>query len=212
MKALMNLQRGSVAMKLNAEVVRGKILEAIGVKQKLLDDASIAESVRRAVDAMVHSFAQGGRVLFCGNGGSAAEAQHLAAELSGRFLLERGPLDAEALHVNTSFLTAVANDYGYEEIYSRLVRAKGRRGDVLVGISTSGNSPNVVKAFQAARDIGMGTIGMTGTEGGALAALSDVLISVPSGVVPRIQEGHLLLGHVICELVEAACCDRAAKK
>jgi D-sedoheptulose 7-phosphate isomerase len=199
-------------MKQSAEIVKEKILEAIGLKQQLLEDASIVASVLRAVDAMVGSFARGGRVLFCGNGGSAAEAQHLAAELSGRFLLERGPLDADALHGNTSFLTAVANDYGYEEIYSRLVRAKGRRGDVLVGISTSGNSPNVVQALEAARDIGMGTIGMTGAEGGALAALSDVLLCIPSRSVPRIQEGHLLLGHVICELVEAACCGSAVKK
>jgi D-sedoheptulose 7-phosphate isomerase len=201
-----------VPMKHDADVVKGKILEAIGLQQKLLDDTRVADSVVRAVDAMVDAFARGGRVLFCGNGGSAAEAQHLAAELGGRFLLERDPLDAEALHGNTSFLTAVANDYGYEEVYARLVRAKGRRGDVLVGISTSGNSANIVQALRAARDIGMLTIGMTGAAGGALAALSDVLICIPSRSVPRIQEGHLLLGHVICELVEASCRDRAAKK
>ena len=199
-------------MKPNEETVREKILEAIGLKQKLLEDASVAESVLRAVDAMVDALTQGGRVLLCGNGGSAAEAQHLAAELGGRFLRERGPLDAEALHGNTSLLTAVANDYGYAEIYSRLVHAKGRRGDVLVGMSTSGNSPNIVEALKAAHDVGMRTIGMTGAGGGALAALSDVLIAVPSKSTPRIQECHLLLGHVICELVEAACCDRAAKK
>jgi len=199
-------------MDLSTETVQGKISDSIGLNQKLLENEPVARAVLNATESMVRSLKRGGRILFCGNGGSAAEAQHFAAELSGKFLMERNPLDAEALHCNTSFLTAVANDYNYSEVYSRLVHAKGRSGDVLVGISTSGDSPNVVHAFEAARKLGMSTIGMTGTGGGALAGFCDVLIEIPSKSTPRIQEGHLLLGHIICELVEAACCEKAAKK
>jgi D-sedoheptulose 7-phosphate isomerase len=150
----------------------------------------------------VRSLQAKGKILFAGNGGSAADAQHLAAELSGRFYLDREPLFAEALHVNTSYVTAVANDYSYEEIYARLVRAMGAPGDVLFAISTSGNSPNIIKAVEAAKKIGFTVIAMTGADGGKLKPLADHLINIPSKTTPRIQEGHMLLGHLICELIE----------
>ncbi|MCL4109383.1 UNVERIFIED_CONTAM: hypothetical protein GTU68_033208 [Idotea baltica] len=151
---------------------------------------------------MVETFRQGGRVLFCGNGGSAGDAQHIAAELSGRFYLDRAPLDAEALHVNPSYVTAVANDYGYDAIFERATEAKGRPGDCLVGISTSGNSGNVLRALEKAKSIGMWTVGLTGQGGGKTTAWSDFLLAVPSTVTPRIQEAHILIGHMICEQVE----------
>ncbi len=189
----------------DAELVREAIGDSIHLKQRLFDNEAIQTSIVQAADVMIRTLKKKGRILFCGNGGSAADAQHLSAELSGKFMVERDPLDAEALHVNTSFLTAVANDYGYTEVYARLVRAKGRSGDVLIGISTSGDSPNVIQAFESAHDIGMINVGMTGEGGGALSALSDVLIAVPSKSTPRIQECHLLIGHILCELVEKAC-------
>lgn len=159
-------------------------------------------NVARAAEVLNACFKADGKVLFCGNGGSAADAQHLAAEFSGRFYYDRAPLFAEALHVNTSYLTAVANDYSYDETYARLTKAMGRTGDVLIGLSTSGNSGNVVRAFEVARELGMTTIGFTGQTGGKMAALSHVLINIPSTDTPRIQECHMLLGHTLCEMVE----------
>lgn len=179
------------------------ILEAsIAVKQQLLQQDLILEHIQEAIDLMVHCFQAGGKVLFCGNGGSAADAQHLAAEFSGRFYYDRAPLFAEALHVNGSYLTAVANDYSFDEIYARIVQAKGRTGDILVAISTSGNSPNVIKALQQAKKIGLTTIGLTGEKGGLMEAHCDLLFNVPSSDTPRIQECHILIGHTICQLVE----------
>lgn len=196
----------------NGDLVRERIRDSISLKQQILADDALIGAILEAADAMALALGKGGRILFCGNGGSAADAQHFAAELSGRFLLERAPLDAETLHGNASYLTAVANDYGYAEVYARLLRARGRPGDLLFGISTSGKSANVVRAFEAARSVGMSTIGLTGAEGGALAGLSDVLIAVPSRLTPRIQEAHLLIGHVVCELVESACSESAPNK
>lgn len=181
---------------------RDIIQSSIDVKQRLLADEVLLAAFGRAVDAVSEGFLAGRSVWFCGNGGSAADAQHLAAELSGRFRLDRTALPAEALHVNTSYLTAVANDYGYDAVYARLVEGYCRTGDLLVGLSTSGNSPNIVKAFAAARARGIATIGLTGATGGAMAALSDILLNVPSTDTPRIQEAHILLGHMLCELVE----------
>lgn len=188
-----------------------ELLEAsLAVKQALSQDEALQAEMQRAVALLTAALRSGGRVLFCGNGGSAADAQHFAAELSGKFLLDRRALDAEALHVNTSFLTAYANDFCYEQVYARLVQAKGRKGDVLVGISTSGNSKNIVLAFEEAHRIGMQTIGMTGIGGGAMAAVSDVLLAMPSQETPRIQECHLVVGHILCQLVEEACCGSGA--
>ncbi len=178
------------------------ISASIAVKQAVLADERLLAVVRLATEMCVDTFSGGGKVLWCGNGGSAADAQHLAAELSGRFYMDREPLFSEALHVNGSYVTAVANDYSYDEIYARMVRAAGRKGDVLIGMSTSGNSPNIVKALEAARKIGMQTIGMTGETGGQLKDLCDLLINIPSKDTPRIQECHMLLGHLMCELIE----------
>ena len=140
--------------------------------------------------------------MFCGNGGSASDAQHLAAELSGRFYFDRPPLYAEALHVNSSYITAVANDHGYNDTYSRMIESAGRKGDVLFALSTSGNSKNVLKAIEKAKDIGMITIGFTGLDGGKVKGICDIVLSVPSNDTPRVQEGHILIGHIICQLIE----------
>ena len=179
------------------------ILErSIEVKSKLLGNEDLLHKIQSTVDNCVRCFKNDGKVLFCGNGGSAADAQHLAAEFSGRFYHDREPLFSEALHVNTSYLTAVGNDYGYEYIFSRLIKAKGREGDILFGLSTSGNSENIVKAFEQAKKQGVLCIGMTGESGGKMKDLSDILINVPSSDTPRIQECHITVGHIICELVE----------
>ena len=182
------------------EVVR----ESIAAKQALLADEQLLEAVEQVVAACVEAFRADKKVLFCGNGGSAADAQHLAGELSGRFYLDREPLFAEAMHVNTSFLTAVANDYSFEEAYARMVRAAGRKGDLLFALSTSGNSPNILSAIGSARRMGMTVVVMTGRKGGKLPEVCDFLLRVPSDNTPRIQECHILLGHIICELVEEA--------
>lgn len=176
---------------------------SISVKEAILDDETILTRIGLAVELMVSVFKDHGKVLFCGNGGSAADAQHLAAEFSGRFYYDRDPLDAEALHVNSSYLTAVANDYSYDEVYARLVKAKGSKGDVLVALSTSGNSTNIIKAMEVAGKMGMKTIGFTGESGGKMKELSDILLNIPSDDTPRIQESHITLGHIICEMVEA---------
>lgn len=178
------------------------IQASIDVKLKVLEDQGLQKNIADAVQAVLKSFKDGHKVLFCGNGGSAADAQHLAAEFSGRFYTDRDALPAEALHVNTSYMTAVANDYSYDVVYSRMINGIGRKGDVLVGLSTSGNSTNIVKAFEVAREKGMTTIGFTGATGGKMKDCSDILINVPSTDTPRIQESHILIGHIICQLVE----------
>lgn len=180
------------------------IAASIAVKQEILADSAFQQKVQDITDAVIHTFQSGKKVMFCGNGGSAADAQHLAAEFSGRFYKNRRALPSDALHCNTSYLTAVANDYSYDDIYSRPVDGTMEKGDVLIGISTSGNSPNIVKAFETARSKGIVTVGFTGAGGGKMKDLSDHLLNVPSTVTPRIQESHILLGHIICELTEAA--------
>lgn len=185
------------------EKIKSIISASILVKQQLLDDAVMQKTTETVIKVIADAFANGNKVLFCGNGGSAADAQHLAAEFSGRFYKNRKALPAEALHCNTSYLTAVANDYSYDVIYSRLVEGIGVSGDVLIGLTTSGNSPNIVNAFETAREKNIVTIGFTGEGGGKLKALSDYLFNVPSTDTPRIQESHIMIGHIICELVEA---------
>ena len=175
---------------------------SIKVKEELLKDTELHKTIISVVDVISEAFQKGNRVIFCGNGGSAADAQHLAAELSGRFYKDRKALPAEALHCNTSYLTAVANDYDYDSIYSRLVDGTMKTGDILIGISTSGNSKNIVKAFEVANTKNITTIGLTGIDGGKLNKISDYIIKVPSNDTPRVQESHILLGHIICELVE----------
>lgn len=184
------------------EKVRSIISSSIAVKQTILDNEKMMNDVSEIATAMVKSLKNGGRIYFCGNGGSAADAQHLAAEFSGRFYTDRQALPAEALHCNTSYLTAVANDYSYDVVYSRLVQGIANTGDFLVGLSTSGNSGNIVKAFETARDKNISTVGFTGKDGGKMKRLSDYLLNVPSTDTPRIQESHIMLGHIICQLVE----------
>jgi D-sedoheptulose 7-phosphate isomerase len=180
-----------------------QIIEAsIQVKQQVLEDEQLLQTVDAATDVLVSALKNGSRVYFCGNGGSAADAQHLAAEFSGRFYKDRKALPAEALHCNSSYTTAVANDYGFDVIYSRLVEGIMNKGDVLIGLSTSGNSANIVKAFEAARANKIITIGFTGLTGGVLKDYSDYLVNVPSTDTPRIQESHIMLGHIICQLAE----------
>jgi D-sedoheptulose 7-phosphate isomerase len=178
------------------------IQQSVDVKQKILEDNNILEAIREIAETCSQALCLGNKILFCGNGGSAADAQHLAAELSGRFYYDRPPLAAESLTVNTSFLTAIANDYSFDNVFARMLNGIGHDGDVLIGLSTSGNSENVVRAFKAAHEKGIITIGLTGEDGGRLAPLSDFLIKVPSSDTPRIQESHILIGHIICELVE----------
>lgn len=178
--------------------------DSIALKSKVLADDSLMQLIEEIAGVCIESLRNKGKILFCGNGGSAADAQHLAAELTGRYYYDRPPLNAEALHVDTSFLTAVANDYSYDEIYARMLRAKAKKGDVLIGLSTSGNSANVVKAFEAAKEMDVTTVGFTGETGGKMKALSCYLFNVPSKDTPRIQEVHALVGHIICELIESS--------
>jgi D-sedoheptulose 7-phosphate isomerase len=182
--------------------IKSIIQSSIDLKNKVLNDPDLVKTINDIVNQIIKCYENGGKVLFCGNGGSAADAQHMAAELSGRFYFDRYPLFAEALHVNSSYITAVANDYGYDEVYARLVMAMGRKNDILIGLSTSGNSKNIVKAFKEANALGMITVGLTGQTGGELKGKCTFLLNIPSIDTPRIQEVHGMLGHIICELVE----------
>ena len=186
------------------QLLISRIQASIDLKTSLLSNDAILNNVQNIVNDIVTCYKNDGKVLWAGNGGSAADAQHLAAELSGRFYYDRPPLFSEALHVNTSYTTAVANDYSYDVIYSRLTQAMGRKGDVLIGLSTSGNSTNVIKALEVANQIGMVTIAFTGETGGKMKDTAKYLINIPSKDTPRIQECHMILGHTICELVEIA--------
>lgn len=180
-----------------------RIEESIDVKKSMLSNPELVSGVEQMVDVISSAYLAGKKTLFCGNGGSAADAQHLAAELSGKFYLDRLPIHAEACHVNTSFITAVSNDYGFEETYARYIQAIGKPGDILVAISTSGNSQNILNAVSQAKGMGMICVGMTGTLGGKLEELVDVIVKVPSINTPRIQEAHILVGHIVCEMVES---------
>ncbi len=184
------------------EQIKNIIRSSISVKEKVLQDVTLLKTVQEVSNKMVTALQLGNRIYFCGNGGSAADAQHLAAEFSGRFYTDRDALPAEALHCNTSYLTAVANDYSYDVVYARLIKGIALKGDFLVGLSTSGNSTNIVKAFEVAREKSVTTVAFTGESGGKLKAVSDYLINIPSIDTPRIQESHIMLGHIICQLVE----------
>ncbi|WP_353482758.1 D-sedoheptulose 7-phosphate isomerase [Haliscomenobacter sp.] len=183
-------------------LIQTRIASHLYTVTMLHEDEALMERCHKMAISLIEAFKNGKKVLFCGNGGSAADAQHLAAEFSGRYYLDRPPLYAEALHVNSSYLTAVANDYGYDEVFARLLTAMGTDGDVLVAMSTSGNSANVLNAIKVAREKNMLVIGMTGMDGGKMATLCDILLNVPSKDTPRIQECHMLLGHIVCEVVE----------
>lgn len=193
-------------------IIKSKVMRQIRVKEaieenielmnSILHDTIFMSQISQLADIMVKSLRRGGTIFFCGNGGSAADAQHLAAELSGRFYFDRAPLPAEALHCDTSYLTAIANDYGFEHVYERLIRGNGKKGDVLVGLSTSGNSLNITKAFETAKNLDITTIAFTGENGGKLKEIADYILQIPSTDTPRIQEAHILIGHIICELIE----------
>ena len=187
---------------MNPEEIKKIIGSSIETKQKLFSDEKIINTIAGISETIVTALSNGNKVLWCGNGGSAADAQHLAAELSGRFYTDRKPLYSEALHVNSSYITAVANDYGYDFVYSRMLEGCGRKGDVLVAISTSGNSKNILNALYKAKELDVITVGFTGESGGKMKELCDYLVNVPSNDTPRIQESHILTGHIICELVE----------
>mgnify|MGYP001579958367 FL=1 len=182
--------------------------DSIDLKQMVLSNTTLKATILEVANAFITAYKSGNNTRFCGNGGSAGDAQHIAAELSGRFYFDRPPLDAEALHVNSSYVTAVANDYSYDVIYERMVQAQGKPGDLLVGISTSGNSKNVLLAMKKAKELGMKTIALTGESGGVMAEYADYLIAIPSKDTPRIQEVHILVGHIICQIVEEELFDK----
>ena len=179
-----------------------RIQDSVKTKNLILEDADFQKKIEDASLLCIQAFKNAKKVMFCGNGGSAADAQHLSAELSGRYYIDRPPLPSEALHVNSSYLTAVANDYSYDEVYARLVRGSMEKGDVLIGLSTSGNSKNIIKAFAEAKTKGISIVGLTGESGVQMKEISDILLNVPSTDTPRVQESHILIGHIICELIE----------
>jgi len=182
--------------------IKNIIGNSISVKQEILNSTDFIKKIEAVSDLLIDTFNKGNKVWFCGNGGSAADAQHIAAELSGRFYFDRPPLPAEAMHVNSSYVTAVGNDYGYDEIYARYLRGAGSKGDVLIGISTSGNSGNILKAQKVAKEMGIKIVSLTGETGGEMKDLSEFLLNIPSTDTPRIQESHILVGHIVCEMVE----------
>ncbi len=184
--------------------IKELISESILVKQQILQDEALLQTIEQVAQTMTIALKGDQKILFCGNGGSASDAQHLAAELSGRFYFDRAPLFAEALHVNSSALTAIANDYGYEEVFARMIGAKGQKGDILVALSTSGNSPNILRAIQEAQKRFMIVVGMTAASGGKMAHHCDYIIKVPTSDTMRCQESHIMIGHLLCELIEAA--------
>ena len=184
--------------------IKEAINQSVDLKSAILNDEELLQTIQIVADVMTECFKNKGKILFCGNGGSAADAQHLAAEFSGRFYYDRPPLYAEALHVNSSFVTAVANDYNYDEVYARMIKAMGRKGDILVAISTSGNSGNILRAIDAALELELIVVGMTGKTGGLMIDKCNYLLNPPSTDTPRVQEAHIMIGHILCELVEAA--------
>ena len=184
------------------DLIRRNISDSIAVKQELLQNNDIMVDIIKVADLIVEAFNKGNKLLLCGNGGSAADAQHLAAEFSGKYYLNRPPLHAEALHTDTSFMTAVSNDFSFDEVYARLIQGIGKQGDILIGMSTSGNSKNVINALEEAKKKNIITIGISGKANGNMKSYCDYLINIPSDDTPRIQECHLMLGHAICELVE----------
>jgi len=184
------------------EIIKTRIKESIEVKNSIIEDSNLLNRISEVSREMIECFKNGNKVIFCGNGGSAADAQHLAAEFSGRYLFDRPALPSEALHVNTSYLTAVGNDYSFENVYSRYISGVAHKGDVLVCLSTSGNSKNIVNAALKGKEMGMKIVSMTGKDGGKLKDISDYLLNVPSDQTPRIQESHITIGHCLCEIVE----------
>lgn len=180
------------------------IQESLAVKQRLLADATLLTTLQQMCELAVQVYQAGGKLLIAGNGGSAADAQHIAGELVSRFYFDRPALSALALTTDSSILTAIGNDYGYESVFSRQIEANGREGDLFLAISTSGNSPNILKAMVSARQRGLHVVGLTGASGGAMLALADLCLQIPATATPRIQEGHILVGHLLCAFIERA--------
>ncbi len=178
------------------------ITQLAKLAEQIANNTEFTALIDKVSGVIIEAYRKGNKTIFCGNGGSSAEAQHLAAELSGKFKLDRKAIPAEACHVNSSFVTAVSNDYDFTKVYSRHIDAFGNPGDVLIGLSTSGTSENIVNAFSAAKEKRLITVALTGQTGGLLNNLSDFILKVPSLEVPRIQEIHLLIGHIVCEKVE----------
>lgn len=191
-------------MKPRIKCNKKKIIEAIkeSIRVKEAVNKTQAENIERAAEAIIDSLKKGGKLLIFGNGGSAADSQHIAAELVGRFKMERAALPAIALTTNTSTLTAIANDYGYDVTFSRQIEALGVKGDVALGISTSGRAKNVIDALNKAKSMGLRTIALTGNDGGKMKGMTDISINVLSGDTPRIQESHIMVAHILCELIE----------
>ena len=189
-------------MNTNISRIQQSIEDSIAVKQLILNDKDLLNRIEEAFVLCVNSLKLDGKIWLGGNGGSAADAQHIAAELSGRFYLDRNSLPAEALHVNGSFITAVANDYGFDKVYARMLQGCAHKGDVLFAISTSGNSANILEAVEMAKSLGLHVIALTGETGGKLRERCDILLNVPSHDTPRIQECHIMIGHIICEHIE----------
>lgn len=183
-------------------IIKQRLAESIEVKQRIIEDTPLLDKIQQATSTIIDRIKTGNTIYFCGNGGSAADAQHLAAELSGRFYFDRDPLSSEALHCNTSFMTAVANDYSFDMVYARLLKGIGQKGDVVIGLSTSGNSKNIINTFDIAKEKGIYTIALTGSNGGKMKGIVDICINVPSNDTPRIQESHITIGHIICEIIE----------
>jgi len=184
------------------DVILRDIAASISVKQKILEDSALVDSIRQVADECIAAYRRGNRVLLAGNGGSAADAQHIAAEFVSRYAFDRPGLASIAFTTDTSMLTAISNDYGYEQVFRRQLEANGRQGDVFIGISTSGNSPNVLNALQRAREIGIVTVGLAGQGGVKMQSLCEYCLQVPSMSTPRIQESHIMIGHIICGIVE----------
>lgn len=187
-----------------AAAIREQISESLNVKRAILESPELLSSIEQICNAGVKAYRNGGKLMFAGNGGSAADSQHLAAELVSRFYLERAGLDCLALTTNSSVLTAIGNDYCYEQVFARQIESHGRPGDIFVGISTSGNSKNIIEAIQVARDAGVTVVGLTGADGGEMKPLCDWCICIPSEDTARIQESHILIGHILCQSIEAS--------
>jgi D-sedoheptulose 7-phosphate isomerase len=183
--------------------IQKSIKQSISVKEDILNSPELLSRIENVIQKIIQCYLNSGKVFFCGNGGSASDAQHLAAELSGRFYYDRPPLMSEALHVNSSFVTAVANDFGFEQVYARMIKACAGKGDILVALSTSGNSANIINCIVEAKNNGVYVIGFTGAGGGKMKELCDVILQFPSQDTPRIQEAHITVGHIVCEQVES---------
>lgn len=182
--------------------LHNEISASIETKQKILNDEALLETIAKTATACVEAYRRGNKTILAGNGGSAADAQHIAAELVGRYGFDRPSIPSLALTTDTSNLTAIGNDYGYDKVFSRQLEGMGAEGDIFFGISTSGNSQNIVNAFESAKAKGITTVALVGRDGGKMGQIADIAIIVPSNATPRIQESHILIGHIICDVIE----------